>query len=114
MREALGVAVRCVEVAEAGSQTAVSGRIDTSLMALRRGGLRWLVVDDDVAALEREAPGETVVVQVSRADHAPVRLPAGRFGRDWSGLAGTVDVAPIDGVVELPGDGPAVRMWRTR
>jgi len=83
-------------------------------VALRRGGLRWLVVDDDVAAFAREAPGETVVVQVSRADHAPVRLPAGRFGRDWSGLAGTVDVAPIDGVVEMPGDGPAVRLWRTR
>ncbi len=83
-------------------------------VALRRGGLRWLVVDDDVAAFAREAPGETVVVQVSRADHAPVWLPAGRFGREWSGLAGTVDVAPIDGVVELPGDGPAVRMWRTR
>lgn len=83
-------------------------------VALRRGGLRWLVVDNDVAVFAREAPGETVVVQVSRGDHAPVRLPGRRFGRVWSGLAGTVDVAPSpDGDVVLPGEGPAARVWRT-
>ncbi len=81
--------------------------------ALRRGGLRWLVVDDDAIVFAREAPGETVIVQASRSDHAPVRLPAAYLGSRLAGLAGTADVvADGGGLVTLPPGGPALRMWR--
>jgi len=82
-------------------------------VALRRGGLRWFVVDDDVLVFAREAPGETVLVQAARADHAPVRLPAAYLGSHLAGFAGTADVvADAVGLLTLPPGGPAVRMWR--
>lgn len=82
--------------------------------ALRTGGLRWLAVDDDVLVFAREAPGETVLVQLSRADHRPVHLPVALVGRHMSGLAGTPDVH-ADGygaVVVLPAAAPGYHLWR--
>ncbi|THF88618.1 glycoside hydrolase family 13 protein [Deinococcus sp. KSM4-11] len=81
--------------------------------ALRRGGLRWLWVGDDVLVFLREAPGETVLVQAARASYKPVRLPVGVVGTHLTGLAGTPDVeAGADGTVALPADGPAFGLWR--
>jgi len=82
-------------------------------VALRRGGLRWLVVDDDVLVCAREAPGEVVVGQAARAAHPPVRLPETAVGRRLAGVVGADDVAADgDGVLTLRGDGPGVRVWR--
>lgn len=83
--------------------------------ALRRGGLRWLWVGDDVLVFLREAPGETVLVQAARASHAPVRLPPAVVGTALEGLAGSEDLrVGADGMVTLPAGGPAFGMWRRR
>jgi alpha-glucosidase len=81
--------------------------------ALRRGGLRWLVTDDDALVFLREAPEETVLVHAARAAHGPIRLPATVVGCELEGLAGTPDVrADASGYVELSSTGPAFGLWR--
>lgn len=85
----------------------------TGSTALRHGGLRWLVVQDDALTFLREAPDETVLVHAARADHSPVRLPRHVTGRHLVGLAGTPDLrADDEGYVTLPPGGPAVGIWR--
>jgi alpha-glucosidase len=81
--------------------------------ALRRGGLRWLSIEDEALTFLREAPGEVVLVHAARADHAPVRLPVDVVGVELSGLAGSGDLrADANGQVTLPSHGPAFGMWR--
>ena len=81
--------------------------------ALRRGGLRWLAVDDDAVTFLREAPGDRVLVHAARADHPTVRLPVSVVGSVLTGLAGAPDLrADASGVVALPDSGPAFAMWR--
>jgi alpha-glucosidase len=81
--------------------------------ALRRGGLRWLAVDDDALAFLREVPGETVLVHAARASHTPIRIPATVVGAELMGLAGAADLqAGADGMITLPADGPAFGLWR--
>ena len=72
--------------------------------ALRSGGLRWLHTADDVVLFERALPGETLVVQVSRAAHAPVIAPFAA-----SHVLGGPDLAPG---APLPSEGPAFHVWR--
>src|ERR1700694_5934448 len=62
----------------ATSRALFSARAES--VALRRGGLRWLCIDDDTLAFLREAPGETVLVHAARADHTPIRIPAAVVG----------------------------------
>ena len=50
-------------------------------VALRRGGLRWVYAAGDALVFLREAPGESALVHVARAAHAPIEL-------DVSGLPG--------------------------
>ncbi|MET9659027.1 glycoside hydrolase family 13 protein [Streptomyces sp. NPDC006510] len=71
--------------------------------ALRRGGLRWLHADDDVVLFERAVPGEALVVQVSRAGHAPVLAPC-----ELAGLLGAPD---LNAGEPIPADGPAFHIW---
>ncbi len=81
--------------------------------ALRRGGLRWLNVGPDAITFLREAPGETVLVHAARSGHDPVRLPVAVVGSELDGIGATQGIhADRDGVVTLPGDGPAFSMWR--
>lgn len=81
--------------------------------ALRRGGLRWLSIEDDALTFLREAPGETILVHAARADHAPVRIPLNIIGWELIGLSGTPDLkADADGMITLPANGPAFGMWR--
>lgn len=81
--------------------------------ALRRGGLRWISVGDDAFTFLREAPGESVLVHASRADHEQVELPAELAGGHLQGLAGTADVNPgRHGTLRLPHAGPAFSVWR--
>ncbi|ACU74716.1 alpha amylase catalytic region [Catenulispora acidiphila DSM 44928] len=72
--------------------------------ALRSGGLRWLHTAEDVVLFERALPEETLVVQVSRAAHAPLTAPFAA-----SHLLGGPDLSPG---VQLPSDGPAFHVWR--
>ena len=81
--------------------------------ALRRGGLRWLAVEDDAFTFLRESAGETVLVHAARADHAAVSLPVHVAGSRLRGLAGTSDVVSGDGrTVTLPDKGPGISIWR--
>ncbi|GAA1979171.1 maltodextrin glucosidase [Catenulispora subtropica] len=71
--------------------------------ALRSGGLRWLHADKDFVLFERAVPGETVVVQVSRAAHEPLVAPFAA-----SHLLGGPDLTPG---AAMPADGPAFHVW---
>lgn len=80
--------------------------------ALRRGGLRWLSVEDDSLTFVRESPAEAILVHAARAGHVPVRLPADVVAADLPALFGAGDLhADADGAVTLPGDGPSFGMW---
>ncbi|MEV0198861.1 glycoside hydrolase family 13 protein [Nonomuraea sp. NPDC050691] len=69
--------------------------------ALRRGGLRWLHADADHLVFARESEAETLLVSARRAPGEPLPLP---------GPATPVyNTSDTNGI---PGDGPAVRIWR--
>ncbi|MDM7853736.1 glycoside hydrolase family 13 protein [Cellulomonas alba] len=89
-----------------------------SSRALREGGLRWLVVDDDAIAYVRETRDERVLVLLARAPWRGVDVPdVGLLG---SGAPATmygdrelrVEGSAGGRVLRLPGDGPAVHVWR--
>lgn len=81
--------------------------------ALRRGGLRWLATGDESLTFLREAPSETVLVHAARAQHDAIRIPKSVLGTQLEGLAGSSDLqADADGLVTLPGHGPAFGMWK--
>jgi alpha-glucosidase len=85
-------------------------------VALRRGGLRWLVAEDHVLVFEREAPdgSERIVVRVARAPHRAVLLPGWWFD-DATTLFGTQQpTRGTDGRWRLPADGPSAHVWRVR
>ncbi|NUW39176.1 glycoside hydrolase family 13 protein [Nonomuraea rhodomycinica] len=69
--------------------------------ALRHGGLRWLHADADHLVFARECEAETLLVSARRAPGAPLPLP---------GPATPVHNASDTNVI--PGDGPALRIWR--
>jgi alpha-glucosidase len=88
------------------------GALRRSSRALRHGGLRWVHAGDDVLVYLREARDERVLVQISRADHAPVALGATTLdGEVGARLFGVDDVTRVGGTVELPAGGPAVHVW---
>ena len=86
-----------------------------SSVALRTGGLRWVLVEDDAVAFLRESPEETVLVLVARAAWCGAVLPE-TVAPDGAPvtLYGDADLAPVDGGYALPADGPAVHAWRLR
>jgi alpha-glucosidase len=77
--------------------------------ALARGGIRYAHVGDDAIAFLRESPGERLLVLAARAPHEPIRLALD--AREFEPLLGG-GAATVDGVAELPGDGPAFHVWR--
>ncbi|WP_205473745.1 glycoside hydrolase family 13 protein [Nocardioides sp. SYSU D00038] len=87
--------------------------------ALRRGGLRWVHVDDDVLVWLREHPSGSLLAAARRAAGPAVRLPAGPLGFADGRLvlatepsAGTPDLVADDGVVTLPAaDSPGFWLW---
>jgi alpha-glucosidase len=86
-----------------------------SSRALREGGLRWAVVQDDAVAYLRETADETVLVLAARAPWAGAVLPGRILGAEapanlYGGAALRVDAAGV----HLPGDGPGVQVWRLR
>ncbi|WP_433652891.1 hypothetical protein ACQP2C_11985 [Micromonospora zamorensis] len=90
-------------------------RIRRASPALAAGGFRWVHVADDTLGYLRESATERLLVQASRASHAPVWLPAAvlAVGGDAEVVyeSDKLDRQP-DGSVLLPGEGPALRIWR--
>ncbi|MFC8924229.1 glycoside hydrolase family 13 protein [Cellulosimicrobium sp. NPDC057127] len=82
--------------------------------ALRRGGLRWVHVDDDALVYLRETPDERVLVAVARTPWPGVRLHPAIVGgaREAERLHGDLGLSVHDGAWRLAGDGPAVGVWR--
>jgi len=85
---------------------------DTS-MALRRGGLRWIAIEENALLFLRESPAEMVLVYAARAGHPPIRIPATVVGSELEGLVGSVDLhADGDGMVTFSGSGAGFGLWR--
>ncbi len=84
-------------------------RLRASEPALRSGGLRWVHVSADAIAFLREIAGESLLVAAVRAATAPIEVP---LDAALSALYEATDLSPAKGVLTLPGDGPALRIWR--
>jgi alpha-glucosidase len=82
--------------------------------ALRRGGSRWVHLDDDVIVFLREHPDERVLVQLTRDATPAVELDAAVLGVD--GAVACLDHADLtarSGRLRLPPtSGPTGRVWR--
>ena len=93
-------------------------RLRRDTAALREGGLRWAVVEDDAVAYLRETPQERVLVVVARAPWAGAVLPRWVLGDSapellYGGSAtGTPSLSVMRDGVQVAGDGPAVGVWR--
>jgi alpha-glucosidase len=80
--------------------------------ALRRGGLRWLAVQDDSITFLRESPQQTVLVHAARGPHRPVQVPTAILGSHLTGLAETGDLHPdASNNYTLPSWGPMIHVW---
>ena len=86
--------------------------------ALREGSLRWVLTEDDAVGYVRETTDETLLVVVARAAWAGAELRLAVPGGAAATLYGSADVTVTerDGAtsVVVPGDGPAVGVWRLR
>ncbi|HEU4349661.1 MAG TPA: glycoside hydrolase family 13 protein [Actinoplanes sp.] len=84
--------------------------------ALRRGGLRWVHAAGDALAYLRETGEQRLLVLAARAPHGGLRLPAAQLGLTGEAPSlhgGGPPLRPdADGVVSLPGDGPAFCVWQ--
>ena len=84
-----------------------------STAALQRGGLRWIHVGDDQLAYLRETATERILVVVSRASGPHLILPRTILGPDGQVEVLYGDAPRLDfNGVRVPGDGPAVHIWR--
>jgi alpha-glucosidase len=83
-----------------------------SVPALRRGGFRWLAVDDDVLCWAREDDTDRVICLAVRHGHHVTRLPLAPLGQHWTSLYGSADLRVKAEHVELDAEGPSFTMWR--
>ena len=86
-------------------------------VALRRGGVRWVHLDDDVIVYLRDHPEERVLVALTRAAAGEVVLDARVLGVGPGvgavALLEHADLPERGGTLTLPGvDGPSGRVWR--
>jgi alpha-glucosidase len=83
-------------------------------VALRRGGSRWVHLDDDVVVFLRVHPDERVLVALTRAAAPAVDLDAAVLGTaSGQALLGHADLAARDGRLRLPATERASgRIWR--
>ncbi|MGM0618762.1 MAG: glycoside hydrolase family 13 protein [Actinomycetota bacterium] len=85
--------------------------------ALRRGGVRWVHLDDDVIVYLRDHPDERVLVALTRSAAGEVVLDAEVLalppGTTIPALLDGEDLSSQAGLVRLPAvDGPSGRLWR--
>jgi alpha-glucosidase len=87
-------------------------RARTANEPLHRGGLRWAYAGEDSLAFLRETDSDRLLVTVRRGDGEPVSL-SGTGAREAVSVYGG-EAAPVsaDGTVLVPGDGPAVQIFR--
>lgn len=104
--------------------------VRTESSAIKNGGLRWLTVTDNAVVFLRETQDEAVLVALSRAPwqgtHLPAYLmdPPPAFGQGISEptqtrkapvtVYGDRDLSVDGDSLMIPGDGPAVNIWRLR
>ena len=84
--------------------------------ALRTGGLRWVIVEDDAVAFLRETPEASVLVLLARAPWPGACLPPDLVapGDDPVTLHGRRPLERGTDGWALPGEGPAVHVWQLR
>ena len=81
-------------------------------VALRRGGLRWLAVQDDSITFLRESPDQTILIHAARAQHHTVKIPPWILGDQLVGWRGTADLYPdTSSNYSLPSQGPMISIW---
>jgi len=87
--------------------------------ALRDGGLRWALIEDDAVGYLRETADQRILVVLARAAWGGARLPRrlladGRAPELLYGgrLAATPGLRVTGEGLELSGEGPAVGVWR--
>lgn len=99
------------EVALAAYRRLVALRNDHP--ALRRGGLRWAFVDDDLLCYLRETPEERLLIAIARAAHTPITLSTAALGASAAEhLLGGESVSNLGDDITLPAFvGPAVHVW---
>lgn len=96
----------------------------TASEALRTGGLRWVLIDDDTVAFVRSTAQESILVALSRSQFDGAQLPAEiglEFNCDNSqllsqpvSLYGTEELSFDGKSYSLPKSGPSVHIWRLR
>ena len=80
--------------------------------ALSVGGFRWLDVRPNALTFLRETRDERVLVRAARASTPPIALDADLLSaRRLVGILNSDNLTEHDGVVTLPGDGPALSVW---
>ncbi|MDR2722146.1 MAG: hypothetical protein LBB54_00210 [Cellulomonadaceae bacterium] len=96
-------------------------RLRGSRQALRDGGIRWAVIDDDALVYLRQSRDETLLVVVARDSWGGVTLPSWVIPNgDATGpellyggsLIATPELSVTPGGIHISGDGPAVGIWR--
>jgi alpha-glucosidase len=84
-------------------------------VALRRGGFRWVAVQDDSLTFLREHPDQRVLVHVARAEHPPVEIPVSALGttavREGRALVGGDGVRQSEQALTLSCAGPAACVY---
>jgi alpha-glucosidase len=81
--------------------------------ALRRGGLRWALVEDDAIAYLRETADERILVLASRSSWAGATLTGLTGFEHAENLYGGQDLLLGEGgAPHLPGTGPTFQVWR--
>jgi alpha-glucosidase len=88
-------------------------RLRRNTVALQRGGLRWVHVDDDAIAFLRETADERILVVASRAAGTPLVFPRGVLGPDHhiDVLYGDAPAVDAEGI-HVPGSAPGAQVWR--
>lgn len=91
------------------------GTMRRDACALRHGGLRWALIEDDALVYLRECAHERLAVLVARDAFSPRALSLGHAVSGLEPLVGAgtaVDVRMSEGRVTLSTEGPAAQAWR--
>ena len=82
--------------------------------ALRRGGIRFVAASAEAIAFVRETPDERVLVHATRGAHQPLSIGRGDLGATATAerLYGDGGLVIDAATVTLPGNGPALGVWR--
>lgn len=76
--------------------------------ALQHGGLRWVHVEDDAVMFMRQTRTQSVLIAVSRAQTAPMRIPIWQWRETENrfGFPGRIEADHL--VIDIPGAGASI------